>query len=206
MDSAYIKADQCVLVNNERVLLKDILSIYTDDKKSTNIIGNIHLYTFDKETGGQLTVSIMIIIELILKECPNVSVNNIGEPDFIIKYEVPNKHEKIMENLSTIFLCLVAFVGGGYAIMAYNTDVGAKELFNYLSMLFLGDSQRGTLCLSITYAIGLTIGMIIFFNHLGNKRIWKDPSPLEVQMRLYERDTNTTIIKDANRNNKSMDV
>ncbi|MGN0494752.1 MAG: stage V sporulation protein AA [Lachnospiraceae bacterium] len=206
MDTVYIKASQCVLVKNERVLLKDILTIYTNNKTLTNTIGNIHLYTFDTKTGGQLTVSIMKIIELILEECPDIDIDNIGEPDFIVKYEVQGKYDKFKKNISTLFLCFVAFIGGGYAIMAYNTDIGAKELFNYLSMLFLGDAQKGALYLSVTYAIGLTIGMITFFNHLGNKRITKDPTPLEVQMRLYESDVSSTIIKDMNRNKESMDI
>lgn len=206
MDTVYIKASQCVLVKNKRVLLKDILTIYTNNKALTNTIGNIHLYTFDTKTGGQLTVSIMKIIELILEECPDIDIDNIGEPDFIVKYEVQGKYDKFKKNISTLFLCFVAFIGGGYAIMAYNTDIGAKELFNYLSMLFLGDAQKGALYLSVTYAIGLTIGMITFFNHLGNKRITKDPTPLEVQMRLYESDVSSTIIKDMNRNKESMDI
>lgn len=206
MDTVYIKASQCVLVKNERVLLKDILTIYTNNKTLTNTIGNIHLYTFDTKTGGQLTVSIMKIIELILEECPDIDIDNIGEPDFIVKYEVHGKYDQMKKIISTIFLCFVAFIGGGYAIMAYNTDIGAKELFNYLSMLFLGDAQKGALYLSVTYAIGLTIGMITFFNHLGNKRITKDPTPLEVQMRLYESDVSSTIIKDMNRSKESMDI
>lgn len=206
MESVYIKATQCVLVKNENVKLKDILSIYTTNEKIENKIGNIQLYTFQKGQKGQLAVSIMKIIELILEQVPDVEINVIGEPDFIIQYEQPKKTDKIKEVVATIFLCLVAFIGGGYAIMAYNTDIGAKDLFTYLSMLFLGDAQKGVFCLTVTYAIGLTTGMILFFNHFGNKRLSKDPTPLEVQMRLYEKDVSTTIIKDMNRNNESMDI
>lgn len=204
METVYIKSPQSVLVTNHRVLLKDVLTIYTNKKSISNSIGGLHLYTFEKK--DRLSVSIMKIIELIHTNIPEVEVVNLGEADFIILYDPPSKAEKIKEGLFTFFLCVIAFVGGGYAIMAYNTDVGAKELFTFLSMLFLGDAQKGTLCLSITYAIGLTVGMIIFFNHWGSKRLSKDPSPLEVQMRLYERDVNTTIIKDMSRRDENMDI
>ncbi len=204
MESVYIKSAQSVLVTNHRVLLKDVLTIYTENKKLQNSIGSLHLYTF--ESKGQLSVSIMKIIQLILDNFPDVDVVNLGEPDFIAIYDPPSQKEKIKERIFTVFLCLIAFFGGGYAIMAYNTDVGAKELFTYLSMLFLGDAEKGTFCLSITYAIGLTIGMIIFFNHWGSRKLTKDPSPLEVQMRLYERDVNTAIIKDMSRRNENMDI
>ncbi len=206
MESVYIKAEQCVLVKKEYVSLRDILTIYTTDNSLKNKIEHIHLHTFDKGKNQQLTVSIMKIIELILEQVPDAQISNIGEPDFIIQYEYIRKIDKIKEVVSTIFLCLVAFIGGGYAIMAYNTDVGAKDLFTNLSMLFLGNAQKGVFCLSVTYAIGLTAGMILFFNHLGNKRLSKDPTPLEVQMRLYERDVSTTVIKDMSRNNESIDI
>lgn len=90
--------------------------------------------------------------------------------------------------------------------MAYNTDIGAKELFTYLSLLFLGNSKTGVLYIAIAYSIGLTFGMLLFFNHLGSKKLTSDPTPLEVQMRLYEKDIGTTIIKDVSRREESMDV
>lgn len=202
MNSIYINTSDCVLVKHNIVLLKDILSIQTSDHRLMNQIGNIHIYTFEKETPEEIIISIMTIIEIILQNYPDLEIKNIGEADIIVKYEPQNKWENLKEIVFTIFLCLVAFIGGGYTIMAYNTDIGAKELFNYLSMLFLGDSQKGTFCLSVTYAIGLTFGLIIFFNHIGNKKLTKEPTPLEVQMRLYERDVYTTVVKDnARRNN-----
>ena len=90
--------------------------------------------------------------------------------------------------------------------MAYNTDVGAKELFMNLSMLFLGNPKAGVVCLTIAYSIGLTFGMILFFNHLGGRKLTSDPTPLEVQMRLYEKDISTTIIKDISRRGESLDA
>ena len=101
---------------------------------------------------------------------------------------------------------MVAFFGGGYAIMAYNTDIGAKELFTNLSMLFLGNAKTGVVYLVIAYSVGLTIGMILFFNHLGGKKLNSDPTPLEIQMRLYEKDISTTIIKDVSRRGESLDI
>lgn len=202
MNSVYISASDCVLVPRHVVLLKDILIIQASDPKMINQIGNIHIYTFQKETPGEIIISIMTVIDLILQNFPDLDIVNIGETNLIVKFEPKSKWEKIKEIFFTLFLCFVAFIGGGYTIMAYNTDIGAKELFNYLSMLFLGDSQKGTFCLSITYAIGLTFGLILFFNHLGNKKITKEPTPLEVQMRLYERDVYTTITKDSARRNE----
>ena len=205
-ETVYIKTPQCVELQHTQVTLKDFLMVYTLNDSLKQQILSLPFYTFQENQKGQLVFSVLKVIELITKELPDVEIQNIGEEDVILNYTPPEKHAKIKEFLFTFFICLVAFFGGGYAIMAYNTDIGAKELFTYLSMLFLGDATSGVTCLVITYSIGLTIGMILFFNHLGGKKLNADPTPLEIQMRLYENDLSTTIIKDANRRGETMDV
>ncbi|MBE5923271.1 MAG: stage V sporulation protein AA [Lachnospiraceae bacterium] len=200
----YIKASDCSEVEYPNVILSDFLTIYSNDKKLENEIKGLHFYTFPR--AGQIAVSIMKIVELINEKHPNIDIKFLGEEDFIIEYHITDKYEKLKENLATCFICLVAFFGGGYAIMSYNTDVGAKELFMYLSMLFLGNSKQGVMILSICYSLGLTLGMVLFFNHIGNKKLNKDPTPLEIQMRLFEKDLDTTIIKNADRHNEILDV
>lgn len=202
----YIKAPQCIEVQNPNVKLKDFLTIYAQDKALQNKLLSIPFYTFDKNKKGQIIVSILKVIEVITEQFPDAEVENLGEGDFILSYQPPPKYEKIKESVFTFFICMVSFFGGGYAIMAYNTDVGAKELFTYLSMLFLGNPKTGVLYIAIAYSVGLTFGMLLFFNHLGSKKITDDPTPLEVQMRLYEKDIGTTIIKDVSRRGESLDV
>jgi stage V sporulation protein AA len=188
------------------VCLKDFLTVYCEDEKRKENILNLPFYTFEKNQNGQLVVSILKIIELITKHFPDCDVENLGEGDFILSYNPPSKGEKIKEFFFTFFICLTAFFGGGYAIMAYNTDVGAKELFTNLSMLLLGNAKTGTAWITISYSVGLALGMILFFNHLGNKKIDSDPTPLEIQMRLYENDISTSIIKDISRRGESIDA
>lgn len=204
--TVYIKAPQCIQINNPSVTLKDFLTIYTPDSELEKEILSIHFYEFEKEKEGQIVVSILKIIETINKHVPEADIENLGEGDFILSYQPKSKFERIKEILCTIFICLIAFFGGGYAIMAYNTDVGAKELFTNLSMLFLGNPKSGVICLTIAYSIGLAFGMILFFNHLGGKKLTSDPTPLEIQMRLYEKDISTTVIKDISRRGESLDV
>ena len=56
------------------------------------------------------------------------------------------------------------------------------------------------------YSIGLCVGMITFFNHGINQKDTDDPTPLQVQMRLYEQNVNQSIILDSERNNKTIDA
>ncbi|MCM1178908.1 MAG: stage V sporulation protein AA [Clostridium sp.] len=205
-NTVYIKAPQCIEVDKNNVSIKDFLTIYCEDETLKSNILELPFYTFQKGKNGQLVVSILKIIEQITKQFPETKIVNLGEGDFVLSYKPLSKWENAKEYIYTIFICLTAFFGGGYAIMAYNTDVGAKELFSNLSMLFLGNARMGVAWITIAYSIGLALGMILFFNHLGNKKINSDPTPLEIQMRLYENDISTTIIKDSSRRGESMDA
>ena len=53
---------------------------------------------------------------------------------------------------------------------------------------------------------GLVIGILTFFNHFGKKRFSVDPTPMEVEMRLYENDIQTTLIENISRKGKALDV
>lgn len=202
----YIKAPQCIDITDPSVTLGDFLTIYCTDTQIQTKLNNLHFYTFPSGQSAQVVVSVLKVMEMILTRYPDAEIENLGEGDFILSYDPPEPFAKAKEMIFTFFICLVAFFGGGYAIMAYNTDVGARELFTYLSMLFTGNAKSGVLYVAITYAIGLTVGMLLFFNHLGNKKLTKAPTPLEIQMRLYEKDISTTVIKDVSRRGESIDV
>ena len=45
-----------------------------------------------------------------------------------------------------------------------------------------------------------------FFNHVGRKKITPDPTPLQVEMRKYENDIDTTFIENSSRGGSNIDV
>ena len=90
--------------------------------------------------------------------------------------------------------------------MAFNNDVDVTKLFGQLYGLVTGQETGGFTILEITYSIGITAGILIFFNHFGKKRFTVDPTPMEVQMRLYENDIQTTLAEDAARKGAELDA
>ena len=60
--------------------------------------------------------------------------------------------------------------------------------------------------LEVGYALGLGVGIIVFYNHFGPKKLSKDPTPIEVEMRKYETDINKALIDGHNRQNGKLDV
>ena len=72
--------------------------------------------------------------------------------------------------------------------------------------MIAGEASDGFTILEVTYSIGLAIGIIVFFNHIGGRRITKDPTPIEVEMRIYEDDVNNALVETADREGKTIDV
>ena len=55
--------------------------------------------------------------------------------------------------------------------------------------------------LEISYSLGIGLGVVFFFNHFGKRKLTEDPTPMEVEMRSYEDQVDTTIIEQENRRN-----
>ena len=72
--------------------------------------------------------------------------------------------------------------------------------------LLTGTKSAGFTILEFTYCIGIVIGILTFFNHFGKKRLSVDPTPMEVEMRLYENDIQTTLVETYSRKEKELDV
>ncbi len=84
--------------------------------------------------------------------------------------------------------------------MAFNNDVSTVDMFGQFYTLMTGQESDGFTILELTYSLGLSAGIIAFFNHIGGRRLSKEPTPIEVEMRLYEDDVNTTLINTSSRN------
>ena len=50
------------------------------------------------------------------------------------------------------------------------------------------------------------MGILVFFNHIGKKKITSDPTPIQVEMRKYEQDVDMTFIENAGRKGHEHDV
>jgi len=151
-------------------------------------------------------VSILKIIELIHKEYPDLEIQSFGSPDTVLIYEQPKSTNKLWQGIKVVLVTVITFVGAAFAIMTFNNDSGTSQLFHQMYQLFMGKEQQGFSILELTYSIGLVVGILAFFNHFGKKRFTADPTPIEVEMRLYENDIQTTVIADYSRKGQETDV
>lgn len=200
----YLNVDQSTAVDRKKVYVKDIAEVFCQDKKIKSHVENIVFLEFQSDKAEKKVFSTCYLIEQILlrhSECP---VENLGEAEFIVFYQPKDPHEKLKEMVKMIFVTLVAFFGAAFSIMTFNTDVTTPELFDEIYLLFMGKEPQGPGILQAAYSIGLFFGVILFFNHGGRYKLTNDPSPLQVQMRDYEKEVNQTFILDADRNQESM--
>ncbi len=205
-DTLYIKGSRDVEVTKPDVTLGDLLSMECADKSVLPRIKSLKLLKF-KDSGRQrCVVSILKIIERIHEVCPALDIQNMGEQDIIVTYEDQKTPAFVWHIVKTVFVAAVTFFGAAFSIMAFNNDVDVTKLFGQIYEFVTGDESSGFTVLEITYSVGVTAGILIFFNHFGRKRFTVDPTPMEIQMRLYENDIQTTLVEDSERKGEEIDA
>lgn len=202
----YIKAGQSVCINHRKVLIKDVAKIYCSSPEMTKIIENIRLFTFPNEKSSRETISIMKLIQEIKAIYKEVEIYNLGEQDILVYYKMPEKKKKWPEKLKVAAICLTSFFGSAVSIMGYNNDVEVDQVFSQLYYKTFGIEGPEANFMHFFYAAGLFVGMILFFNHASQKRLSDEPTPVEVQMRLYEKNVNDALITGSDRKEEELDV
>lgn len=198
----YLKIDKNVQAKGSTVYLRDIASVNCARKPIENKVKTLRLPTEIIKGPGRYVFSVLDVIEVIQKEYPNVEVSNLGEADFIITVEKEKKPSDAVSWCKTIFVCLLSFFGAAFSIMAFNNDVGIKTLFGQIYEQLTGNASNGFTLLEITYSLGVGLGILMFFHHFAKHKGSADPTPLEVEMRTYEDDVDTTLIESGNRKEK----
>lgn len=202
----YIKVSKSSLIHNKTVRIKDVAKLYCYDNKIVEELYQQIILVIKEDKKNNYIFSILKLIEQIQRLYPNLEIVNIGETDFILEYEPGKKENKIWEYVKVFFVSCIVFFGAAFTIMTFNEDGNVKEIFEIIYKSVMGTTAKSGTILEISYAIGLPLGIIIFFNHFSKIKIGKDPTPMQVQMRVYEEDLDKTLIENAGREGKSIDV
>lgn len=200
----YLKCKRDVELSGEDVFLKDVASVECADEGILAKCKAIKVYHFkDKK---RAVISSLKLIRRICSECPGVLVQSIGETDVLLERVGVDASGGPKVWLKIIFVSLVCFFGTASTLVAYNTDVAVRDIFAEAYEVFMEKPPGPVNVLEITYSIGLALGITVFFNHVGKRRITSDPTPIEVSMRTYEREVNQALIETADREGEEIDV
>ena len=202
----YLKAEQNAEVMDRRVCVKDIASLYCADDKISAKAKSLKVHQFGEKEKKRQAVSILWVIELIERECPGVSVENIGENATLIELVDVKRHKGPVQMLKLVFVSMISFFGTGFTIMAFHNDISINKIFSRIYEMVMGHPSDSYSILEVSYSIGLAAGIILVFNHIGGRRITKDPTPIEVEMRIYETDVNKALIETADREGKTIEA
>ncbi|MBD1372964.1 stage V sporulation protein AA [Hazenella sp. IB182357] len=156
-------------------------------------IGGIPVYEVKIEHGSFAVLEAIDIIRLIQEQYPHLDIRNTGPLHTII--EVKGKAHK--PHLSLVILVwLLLFIGSGLAIMNFHADVSMQAVHERIYFLLTGEKSKSPLFLQIPYSIGIGVGMILFFNHMFKRRFNEEPSPMELEMYMYQETIDQYVIND----------
>ncbi len=201
----YLKIEQANETKKTSVTIGDIAKMECSEPQILNRLKTEKLFSMDSEKNSRRIVSVLYVIQKIHEIYPELEVQNLGETDFVVSYR-PKKQSAVLEKLKIAFVCAMSFFGSMFAMMTFNEDVSTHESFAKVYEWVMGYEPTGVTVLEITYSIGVSVGIIIFFNHLGKKYLTDDPSPVEVEMAGYEQQVNQSLIKQVGRRGKEKDV
>lgn len=202
----YIKGDRDVEVAKADVTLGDILSVECSDKMVLSKVKAAKIIKLDPSQKQRRVVSVMKIIACIHELYPEAEIQNLGETDIIVTFENQKTASVPVHIIKTALVSVLTFTGAAFSIMAFNNDVDVTTLFSQIYEVVTGEKADGFSVLEISYSIGITVGILVFFNHFGKRKFTVDPTPMEVQMRLYENDIQTTLVENAARKGKETDI
>ncbi len=199
MTHIYLRTSKKVTIIKKRLITVEDVALLEGPAPLVNTLNKLMVTTIpetDKKSKNYL-ISVMEVIHAINEINPDLMIHIVGENDIIIHYlsQAEKKENKFFTWIKVSFVALVLFVGSIVAIMTFQIDTRLAEVFSTFYFLILGDNQLQPYILEIPYAIGLAIGIIVFFNHFTKLKLSDDPTPIEVELNLYKGQVDDSIIE-----------
>ena len=205
-DILYVKIEQNVAVKKRDLKIKDVATLYSSNTSMVQKLEKEPFYTIPKDCKVLTMFTVTKVYEAIHKIYPKIQIENLGETDFIVEYEPQKREKKWWEYTKMIVVAAIVFIGAAFTIMTFNEDVNVAGVFDRIYHMVTGEVKSGGTILEISYAVGIPIGILVFYNHFKKRDIKNDPTPIQVEMRTYEEQMNKAMIKTAAREGKTIDV
>ena len=173
----YLKPEKNVRTYNRVLTLGEAVEMQCADPAIVNRLKTEKLYAFQdvkpgrRSCAGRTVISILDVVEKIQVVYPNLEIQNLGEMDFVAEYSTKPEENRFWTFLKVSLVCILCFFGSAFSIMAFNNDVSTVDLFRQFYTLLTGQPSDGYTILEFTYSLGLAVGILAFFNHLGGRRL-----------------------------------
>ena len=197
-------------VTKKQVRVSDVATVWCKDPALAVKIRNMIVYRFDASgSPGKQVISMLWVTQSILSHVPDAVVIPHGESDCIVELVAPQKVDGQVswkQKCKVALVSLICCAGGAFSIMAFHNDISITNIFMEFYEFVTGNESSGFTVLEVSYSIGLLVGILVFYNHVGRRKISSEPTPIEVSMRSYERDMDETVVKRKEREGEKIDV
>lgn len=183
----------------QKIKVKDVASVFCTDKVVEKKLLELEIYNVT-ETKAHDVIPVLEIINAIYKYDETIDVRVIGETEILVDVKKNTNENKVFDIVKTVLICFILFFGAGLAIVNFHADVNMDQSLQIIYHMVTGEENYRPLILMIPYSIGIGTGMTIFFNHTFPKKKKKEPSPLEVEMFMYQKNIDDYILDDTKHN------
>lgn len=178
------------LPEGHNIRLGDIAQILAPGNLE-DVLGKLVMDRPEYQDGNRIIIDMLQIIRKVQHKVPGCNVEHIGEPHTLI--EITGK-EKKPSLVLFVLVWLLLFFGSILTIMNFHADVSMPEVQVRLVEMITGARDEHPYVFQAAYSVGIGLGMILFFNHIFKKKWNEEPTPLEVEMFLYQENLNHYVI------------
>ncbi|MCM3208142.1 stage V sporulation protein AA [Paenibacillus illinoisensis] len=190
--TVYIRLRSRIRIQRGRgVKLGDIAHVLTSPEDGERRLLELELLRPGPEDGNLILMDILQIIPQIRRMLPEVTVELIGSGHTLV--EVVAGTGKPSKSLF-ILVWLLLFFGSALTIMNFHADVNMQEVQIRIVEMITGRRDEHPYLFQVAYSIGIGFGMAVFFNHLFKKKWNEEPTPLEVEMFLYQQNVDKFVV------------
>ncbi|SLJ91658.1 MULTISPECIES: stage V sporulation protein AA [unclassified Paenibacillus] len=190
--TVYVRLRSRIRIQRGRsVKLGDVAHLLTSPEEQEGRLLELELLRPGPEDGNLILIDILQIIPEIRRALPDVTVELIGSGHTLVEVVVGSgKPSKSL----FILVWLLLFFGSALTIMNFHADVNMQEVQIRIVEMITGRRDEHPYLFQVAYSLGIGFGMAVFFNHLFKKKWNEEPTPLEVEMFLYQQNVDKYVV------------
>ncbi len=196
----YIAPHRKTTITKKKLIqLKDIAEVSAPAHIQRQV-EDIIVFSISEDIKANYIIGAIQIIKSIVKELPSATVSNAGEESVVLQF-LPDyyKENKLWNFIKVAVVAITLFIGSTITIMAYHEDVSLAKVFSSMHEMLTGVQNDNPNWISIPYSIGRGVGIIVFYNQFGVKKLTDDPTPIQVEMNKYDTDIDACLVDTSNR-------
>lgn len=174
----------------QQLRLGDVAQLLTDPQWEKPLL-QLTLKRPQVNEGNLILIDILQIIAAIRQKLPGAVIESMGKSHVLVELvEKPRQPSKIL----FVIVWVLLFFGSALTIMNFHADVSMQAVHVRIVEMITGKKNTNPHVFQIAYSIGIGAGMIVFFNHLFKKKWNEEPTPLEVEMFLYQQNVDQYVV------------